>query len=354
MLRDHVSELHRTGELFTSRDNFLDEADAERFGSVELVAGQQPSHRVGPADLAREAEGRAADGVDATLDLDLAEARRRGGDANVRREHELDADREADALDGADDRLLDAAREPERIETAVGDVKRAAREDGRPLREIEAAGEVVAVCVEDTDAQLAIAVELCVREAELVPQREVERIALRSTVETHQENVPTPLDGDATSCHHSTLLHTGRGWYAGAVDEDRSLNILLVDDDEVDVITVKRAFSNARLTNQLFVARDGAEALAALRSGTWPRERRIMLLDLNMPKMNGIELLREIRSDPELKALTVIVMTTSTDERDRVEAFQLNVSGYVVKPVTFQAFVDVMVMLDKYWTLQEF
>ena len=138
------------------------------------------------------------------------------------------------------------------------------------------------------------------------------------------------------------------------MQDERALNILLVDDDEVDVIIVKRAFANARLTNQLFIARDGTEALEALRSGTWPRERRIMLLDLNMPRMNGIELLREIRNDPELKSLTVIVMTTSTDERDRVEAFQLNVSGYIVKPVTFQAFVDVMVMLNKYWTLQEF
>lgn len=142
--------------------------------------------------------------------------------------------------------------------------------------------------------------------------------------------------------------------YAAGVDDGRALNILLVDDDEVDVIIVKRAFANARLTNQLYIARDGAEALEALRNGTWPRERRIMLLDLNMPRMNGIELLREIRSDPELKALTVIVMTTSTDERDRIDAFHLNVSGYVVKPVTFQAFVDVMVMLNKYWTLQEF
>jgi CheY-like chemotaxis protein len=134
--------------------------------------------------------------------------------------------------------------------------------------------------------------------------------------------------------------------------DDHALNILLVDDDEVDVIIVKRAFTNARITNKLFVARDGDEALELLRT-TWPTERRIMLLDLNMPRMNGIELLKEIRNDPELRGLHVIVMTTSTDERDRVEAFQLNVSGYIVKPVTFRAFVEVMAMLNKYWTLME-
>jgi CheY-like chemotaxis protein len=137
------------------------------------------------------------------------------------------------------------------------------------------------------------------------------------------------------------------------VDEDRALNILLVDDDEVDVIIVKRAFSSARLTNRLFVAHDGDEALAALRDGTWPRERRIMLLDLNMPRMNGIELLREIRNDPELKGLIVIVMTTSTDERDRVEAFQLNVSGYIVKPVTFDKFSDAVLKVTDYWSLMQ-
>jgi CheY-like chemotaxis protein len=133
----------------------------------------------------------------------------------------------------------------------------------------------------------------------------------------------------------------------------RALNILLVDDDEVDVIIVKRAFSTAKVTNQLFIARDGMEALELLRGDTMPIERRVMLLDLNMPRMTGIELLREIRKDPALRPLNVIVMTTSTEERDRVEAFQLNVAGYIVKPVTFRAFADAMAMLNKYWTLME-
>jgi CheY-like chemotaxis protein len=135
--------------------------------------------------------------------------------------------------------------------------------------------------------------------------------------------------------------------------DDRALNIVLVDDDEVDVIIVKRAFSEAKVSNKLFIARDGIEALELLRGTTLPKERRVMLLDLNMPRMNGLELLREIRSDPDLKGLSVIVMTTSNEDRDRVEAFHFHVAGYIVKPVTFRAFAEAMLMLNKYWTLME-
>ncbi|HEX3473612.1 MAG TPA: response regulator [Kofleriaceae bacterium] len=134
---------------------------------------------------------------------------------------------------------------------------------------------------------------------------------------------------------------------------DHALNILLVDDDEVDVMTVKRAFSRANITNKLFVATDGIEALSLLRSDSVPAARRLVLLDLNMPRMSGIELLREIRADPALHAITVIVLTTSNEDRDRVEAYQLNVAGYLLKPVTFHAFAEVMSTLNKYWTLME-
>jgi CheY-like chemotaxis protein len=134
---------------------------------------------------------------------------------------------------------------------------------------------------------------------------------------------------------------------------DHALNILLVDDDEVDVMTVKRAFSKANITNKVYVATDGIEALELLRSDGIPPSRRLVLLDLNMPRMNGIELLREIRTDPALQVITVIVLTTSNEDRDRVEAYQLNVAGYLLKPVTFHAFVEVMSTLNKYWTLME-
>lgn len=135
--------------------------------------------------------------------------------------------------------------------------------------------------------------------------------------------------------------------------DERALNILLVDDDEVDVMTVKRAFQKANIANPIFVASNGVDALALLRAGGIPPQRRLILLDLNMPRMNGIEFLRELRKDPELQAITVVVLTTSNEDRDRVEAFQLNVAGYLLKPVTFHTFAEVMATLNKYWTLME-
>jgi CheY-like chemotaxis protein len=131
------------------------------------------------------------------------------------------------------------------------------------------------------------------------------------------------------------------------------LNILLVEDDEVDVMNVKRAFARNHIVNPLFVAGDGLEALEKLRSGEVPKGRRIVLLDLNMPRMNGIEFLRELRKTPELAATTVVVLTTSNDEKDKIDAYKLNVAGYLLKPVTFENFCQVMVALNKYWSLVE-
>lgn len=131
------------------------------------------------------------------------------------------------------------------------------------------------------------------------------------------------------------------------------LNILLVEDDEVDVMNVKRAFRMNHITNPLFVAENGLEALEKLRNGDVPQGRRIVLLDLNMPKMNGIEFLRELRSDPALAATPVVVLTTSNNDRDKIEAYNFNVAGYLVKPVTFGEFSELMVTLNKYWMLVE-
>jgi CheY-like chemotaxis protein len=135
---------------------------------------------------------------------------------------------------------------------------------------------------------------------------------------------------------------------------DKVLNVVLVEDDEVDVMNVKRAFKKNNITNPLFVASNGLEALALLRDPSTPTKNRIVLLDLNMPKMNGIEFLRALRADPQLVSTPVVVLTTSNEDKDRVEAFQLNVAGYLLKPVTFTSFVEVMAALNKYWTLVEF
>jgi CheY-like chemotaxis protein len=135
--------------------------------------------------------------------------------------------------------------------------------------------------------------------------------------------------------------------------DSRLLNILLVEDDEVDVMNVRRAFQKNHIANPLFVATNGVEALELLRSGAVPKDRRMVLLDLNMPQMNGIEFLRELRRDPELHWIPVVVLTTSNDERDRIEAYDLNVAGYLLKPVTFGNFCDLMATLNKYWALVE-
>lgn len=131
------------------------------------------------------------------------------------------------------------------------------------------------------------------------------------------------------------------------------LNILLVEDDEVDVMNVRRAFKKNNISNPLWVAGNGEEALEVLRSGEIPADRRLILLDLNMPRMNGIEFLRELRADPALALTPVVVLTTSDDERDRVNAYNLNVAGYILKPVTLMNFVEAMATLNKYWTLVE-
>lgn len=134
---------------------------------------------------------------------------------------------------------------------------------------------------------------------------------------------------------------------------DRVTNILLVDDDDLDVMNVRRAFEKGHVRDPLFHAGDGLLALEALRGDTLPRERRLVLLDLNMPRMNGIEFLRELRADPDLHNTAVVVLTTSDQERDRVEAYNLHVAGYLVKPVRFVAFVELMSTLSHYWTLIE-
>ncbi|HVD59831.1 MAG TPA: response regulator [Gemmatimonadaceae bacterium] len=134
---------------------------------------------------------------------------------------------------------------------------------------------------------------------------------------------------------------------------ERPLNILLVEDDEVDVMNVRRAFERNRLTNSLFVAGNGLEALAMLKEKQIPRDRRLVLLDLNMPKMNGIEFLEALRADPELSDTPVVVLTTSNDDQDKHDAYNLNVAGYLLKPVTFNSFCDRMATLDRYWAQVE-
>ena len=135
--------------------------------------------------------------------------------------------------------------------------------------------------------------------------------------------------------------------------DDRVLHILLVEDDEVDVMNVKRAFEKNKILNPLYVASNGLEALSMLRGGKVPQARRLVLLDLNMPGMSGIEFLRELRADPKLRLTPVVVLTTSGDEKDRIDAYDFHVAGYLRKPVEFPNFMELTAALNKYWTLVE-
>jgi CheY-like chemotaxis protein len=140
--------------------------------------------------------------------------------------------------------------------------------------------------------------------------------------------------------------------------EKRQVNVLLVEDDEVDVMNVQRAFKRKHIDNPLYVASNGIDALTMLRgcgvaSSELPSDRRLVLLDINMPKMNGLEFLQELRQDEDLKSTPVVVLTTSDADQDRLEAYRLNVAGYILKPVTFSTFADVMASLNQYWALCE-
>jgi CheY-like chemotaxis protein len=128
--------------------------------------------------------------------------------------------------------------------------------------------------------------------------------------------------------------------------------ILLVEDDAIDRMTVERALREIRVTNTLEMVGNGEEALEFLRDPA--REQPgIILLDLNMPKMNGIEFLKFVKADESLRRIPVVVLTTSKDEQDRVDSFNLGVAGYMVKPVDYMQFVEVVKAIDLYWTLSE-
>lgn len=125
--------------------------------------------------------------------------------------------------------------------------------------------------------------------------------------------------------------------------------ILLVEDDDVDALTTKRALKEIKVSNDLVHSLDGEEAVAYLKDGK-PKPC-VILLDLNMPKMNGFEFLRIIKADDNLKKIPVIVLTTSDTDQNILESYQLGVAGYITKPVDYRQFVETMKTVDMYWTL---
>ncbi len=128
--------------------------------------------------------------------------------------------------------------------------------------------------------------------------------------------------------------------------------ILLVEDDDVDVMTVNRALRDLKVTNQLVTIGDGEEAIEYLRDESSAKPC-IVLLDLNMPKMDGAEFLKIVKTDNTLKKIPVVILTTSNSDRDVIESFELGAAGYMVKSVDYEKFVETIRAIDQYWTLSK-
>ena len=137
---------------------------------------------------------------------------------------------------------------------------------------------------------------------------------------------------------------------------DDLVEILLVEDDPDDVELTLYAFKKRNITNPIRVARDGEEALEVIfGNSTSPRPRvlrpRVILLDLKLPKIDGLEVLRRVRADPRTRTVPIVVMTSSREERDLVESYRLGVNSYIVKPVDFAQFADVVEQLGLFWAI---
>ena len=136
----------------------------------------------------------------------------------------------------------------------------------------------------------------------------------------------------------------------------KTLNILLVEDDDGDAKAINRALAKAKIANPVYRAHDGQEAMEILTDShadiKLPRPA-LLLVDINMPRMNGIELLREIRQKEELKRTVVFMLTTSDRDEDKIEAYDLNVAGYILKEKAGHDFLRLIELLDTYWRIVE-
>jgi len=136
-------------------------------------------------------------------------------------------------------------------------------------------------------------------------------------------------------------------------DELNAISILLVEDNPDDVEITRRALEKGRVRNELTVARDGQEALdilSAAKNGD-AHCPGLILLDLNLPKVDGREVLEKIKADPKLKRIPVVVLTVSTHEEDVVRSYDLGVNTYIAKPVRFEDFIKVVTTIKEYWLI---
>ena len=132
----------------------------------------------------------------------------------------------------------------------------------------------------------------------------------------------------------------------------RSIQILLVEDNQADIVLIKKAFADARLANVINVCRDGQEGYDFLKKiGKYAEAPTpdLILLDINMPRVTGLELLEMIKADDMVKTIPVIMLTTSASEEDVLRSYQLHVSSYIQKPVEFVDFLDAIQQIQDYW-----
>ncbi|KNC67811.1 response regulator [Pseudoalteromonas ardens] len=128
------------------------------------------------------------------------------------------------------------------------------------------------------------------------------------------------------------------------------VTLFVVEDDDIDYMTIKRSFKKMKIVNPLVRAKDGQEALEQLEANMI-RPPFIMLLDLQMPRLSGLDLLAKLRHSAQLKDTVVFVLTTSADERDIFDSYQHNVAGYFVKDEVGREFLEVLALLDGYWRI---
>lgn len=128
--------------------------------------------------------------------------------------------------------------------------------------------------------------------------------------------------------------------------------ILLIEDNPMDVDLTRRAFIRHNLNNPLQVARDGQEALDFIAKWKAGESMRVLiLLDLKLPKVSGLEVLRVIRAHPDFRTIAVVILTSSAEDRDIHEAYSLGANSYIVKPVDFEKFIEVARQIELYWTV---
>jgi len=136
------------------------------------------------------------------------------------------------------------------------------------------------------------------------------------------------------------------------LDQEREIEVLLVEDDPGDVVMTREAFQDYKVHNTLHVVNDGTEAMAFLRQeGEYADRPRpdLVLLDLNLPKMDRREVLEAIKSDPDLSSIPVVVLTTSENEDDVLRSYSLHANAYVTKPVDFERFIEVVRQIDDFF-----